>query len=116
MFCTFLGLITYTFSDSLSKSYNKKHGPSTTTKLEAAKSRRDGDGDEFRVCCYTSKYYNISYHRFSNKQILSKAKTKGKGKSIPKRNIKKYIRKLNDDTTVTIIKYRGEFYVYYSKD
>ena len=80
------------------------------------------------ACCYTSSYYNISYHNFGDLKILefsNKKKNTAKTKSYSKLDNIKYKLKSSykihkntqrDGSTVTIVKYKGKFYIFYDDE
>lgn len=89
-------------------------------------------------CCYASSYYNMSYHSFDDVKILEfsnkkkintnyklNTKTKTKTKTNSKLDdIKSKIKSSNkmnkhkqfDGSVVTVVKYKGKFYIFYDDE
>ncbi len=72
------------------------------------------------VCCYISTYYNISYHSNGNQKFIVKssktANKKSSKKSSSKKSYKIHKHTQRDGSIVTIVKYKGRFYVFYDDE
>lgn len=72
------------------------------------------------VCCYVSSYYNMSYHDYGDQYIIiknsgknEKGQTKINSKLNNKKSYKVHKHKQPDGSYVTIVKYKGKFFVFY---
>jgi hypothetical protein len=77
------------------------------------------------VCCYVSTYYNISYHYNGNQNFITKIQNINKifkktnkktNKKSHKKSYKIHKNTQRDGSTVTIVKYKGKFYIFYDED